>query len=96
MDFRETKNKQLNVILICRASTQGKTDLGPSVCYKQGEGYFAYQCFSMLCFQHLRVGTLAFKGPRIYKEQWKNNLGKAKKFYATVSPLIVCYLNEKI
>lgn len=40
---------------------------------------------------------LAFKGPRIYKEQQKNKLGKAGKFPIAVSlfPLTVCCLKEK-
>lgn len=80
MDFRETKNKQLNVILICRASTQGKTDLRPSVCYKQGEGYLAYQCFSMLCFHHLIVGTWLLKVQEYIKNSGKITWGKLRSF----------------
>lgn len=58
-------------MLICRASTQAKADLRPPVCYKQGEGYFAYPCFSTLCFQHLIVRTWLLEAQEYIKNNGK-------------------------
>lgn len=58
-------------MLICRASTLAKVDLGPSVCYKQSEGYFASLCFSMLCFQHPIVRTWLLKAQKYIKNNGK-------------------------
>lgn len=67
-------------MLICRASTQAKADLRPSVCYKQGEGRFASLCFSVLCFQHLIVRILLLKAQGYIKNNGKITWGKPKGF----------------